>query len=329
MERNSIAARIICFDAAIDTAARLVQSQSGLGHRAYDKIIQDLRSSQGSLQNLLGQAEQMGQLPDGVCSDASLSLQSDLNQVSLSVHDYTTLAIKASPELDPVLSHLHSWSASHSDPGLSSAMAASGDIAADANAWTEGLLRSLDDVLTTVQQFEGTARSSEQDDNEKAWLTQQTDVCFRSLSSLRAGHVQGSIQRLIRSLTHMHTDVPLGALASACRQIFPILQAYRSAYEKLILDFCQFHIETNRMAFHLATSFSTLCQQGFCQPPEKADGDAEKSGDVEAGTGLGEGEGGEDISKDVGDDEDLGDLAQEGGEKDEKQDIEDQQDAVD
>ncbi|KAI7279842.1 midasin [Hortaea werneckii] len=329
MERYSITARVICFDVAIDTAARLVQSQSGLGHRAYDKILQDLRSSHGSLQNLRGQAEQMGQLPGGVSSDASLSLQSDFNQVAVSVHDYTSLAIKASPELDPVLSHLHSWSASHADPSLSSAIAANDDIAADANAWTEGLLRSLDDVLTTVQQFGGAARSSEQDDNEKAWLTQQTDVCFRSLSSLRADHVQGSIQRLIRTLTNMHTDVPLGALASACRQIFPILQAYRTAYEKLVLDFCQFHIETNKMAFHLATSFSTLCQQGFCQPPEKADGDAEKSGDVEAGTGLGEGEGGEDISKDVGDDEDLGDLAQEGGETDEKQDIEDQQDAVD
>ncbi|KAI6965155.1 midasin, partial [Hortaea werneckii] len=36
-EANSITARIICFDVAIDTAARLVQSQSGLGHRAYDK----------------------------------------------------------------------------------------------------------------------------------------------------------------------------------------------------------------------------------------------------------------------------------------------------
>ncbi|OTA33638.1 hypothetical protein BTJ68_08209 [Hortaea werneckii EXF-2000] len=328
-DTNSITARIICFDVAIDTAARLVQSQGKLGHRTYDKIFENLQSSHGSLQNLREQAEQIEQLPYGVCSDASLSLQSGLNQVAVSVYDYTSLAIKASPELEPVLSHLNSWSASHADSNLSGTMAANDDIAADANAWTEGLLRSLDDVLTTVQQFGGTARSSEQDENEKAWLTQQTDVCFRSLSSLRADHVQGSIQRLIRSLPHMHTDVPLGALASACRQILPILQAYRTAYEKLILDFCQFHIETNRMAFHLATSFSTLCQQGFCQPPEKADGDAEKSGDVEAGTGLGEGEGGEDISKDVGDDEDLGDLAQEGGEKDEKQDIEDQQDAVD
>ncbi|KAI6899274.1 midasin, partial [Hortaea werneckii] len=328
-EANSITARIICFDVAIDTAARLVQSQSGLGHRAYDKVLQDLRSSHGSLQSLQGQAEQIGQLPDGVCSDASLSLQSDLNQVAVSVYDYTSIAIKASPELEPVLSHLHSWSASDVDSESSSAFAANDHIAADANSWTEGLLRSLDDVLTTVQHFGPTGRPAEQDDNEKAWLIQQTDVCFRNLSSLRADHVQGSIRRLIRSLPHMHTDVPLGALASACRQIFPILQAYRAAYEKLILDFCQFHIETNRMAFHLATSFSTLCQQGFCQPPEKADGDAEKSGDVEAGTGLGEGEGGEDISKDVGDDEDLGDLAQEGGEKDEKQDIEDQQDAVD
>ncbi|KAI7161272.1 midasin [Hortaea werneckii] len=328
-EANSITARIICFEVAIDTAARLVQSQSGLGHRPYDKILQDLRSSHGSLQNLQGQAKQMRQLPDGVCSDANLSLQFDLNQVAVSVHAYTSIAIKASPELEPVLSHLHSWSASEVDSESSSAIAANDDYAADANAWTEGLLRSLDDVLTTVQQFGPTGRFAEQDDNEKAWLIQQTDVCLRDLGSLRADHVQGSIRRLIRSLPHMHTDVPLGALASACRQMFPILQAYRAAYEKLILDFCQLHIETNRMAFHLATSFSILCQQGFCQPPEKADGDAEKSGDVEAGTGLGEGEGGEDISKDVGDDEDLGELAQEGGEKKEKQDIEDQQDAVD
>ncbi|RMY02025.1 hypothetical protein D0868_08182 [Hortaea werneckii] len=181
-EANSITARIICFEVAIDTAARLVQSQSGLGHRAYNKILQDLRSSHGSLQNLQGQAEQMGLLPDGVCSDASLSLEFDLNQEAVSVHAYTSIAIKASPELEPVLSHLRSWSASDVDSESSSAIAASDNIAADANAWTEGLLRSLDDVLTTVQQFGSTGRPAEQDDNEKAWLIQQNDTMCRAAS---------------------------------------------------------------------------------------------------------------------------------------------------
>src|SRR5690554_7095986 len=55
------------------------------------------------------------------------------------------------------------------------------------------------------------------------------------------------------------------------------------------------------------TTAATLFAKGFCQPADENDGEEGPAG-VESGTGLGDGEGAEDISKDVGDDEDLSEI---------------------
>jgi midasin len=89
------------------------------------------------------------------------------------------------------------------------------------------------------------------------------------------------------------------------------------------------HASTANLLHRLSKSFIQIGTQGFCQPPEKSN-DSQKGKDdkLESGTGLGEGEGAEDISKDIEDDEDLEDLAQE--QKGEREgSIEEQEDAVD
>lgn len=83
------------------------------------------------------------------------------------------------------------------------------------------------------------------------------------------------------------------------------------------------------MSSQLAKLFTTIAREGFCSPKEKDQTSQGEDSKLEAGTGLGDGEGAEDISKDVGDDEDLDELAQENtGEKNDKE-IEDEKDAVD
>ncbi|CAG9950478.1 unnamed protein product [Clonostachys rosea f. rosea IK726] len=81
------------------------------------------------------------------------------------------------------------------------------------------------------------------------------------------------------------------------------------------------------MALHLTKSFAQIAAKGFCTPQEKSEETA-NSGKLESGTGLGDGEGAEDISKDIQDDEDLTELAQEPN-KEKNEEMEDEKDAVD
>ena len=84
------------------------------------------------------------------------------------------------------------------------------------------------------------------------------------------------------------------------------------------------------MGYELSSSFVELGTKGFCTPPDQSSGEAEAGQEqkLEGGTGLGEGEGAKDISKDIGDDEDLTELAQEPDQKRDGDEIEDEKDAV-
>ncbi|EOO03061.1 putative midasin protein [Phaeoacremonium minimum UCRPA7] len=82
------------------------------------------------------------------------------------------------------------------------------------------------------------------------------------------------------------------------------------------------------MAYNLSRSFTQLASEGFCTPQEKSNETSGDSGKLESGTGLGDGEGADDISKDIQPDEDLSELAQE-PDKERDGEIEDEKDAVD
>ncbi|KAF3354041.1 putative RING finger protein [Verticillium dahliae VDG1] len=71
-----------------------------------------------------------------------------------------------------------------------------------------------------------------------------------------------------------------------------------------------------------------LTAKGFCTPQDKSDETQGDAGKLESGTGLGDGEGAEDISKDIQPDEDLSELAQEPN-KERNSEMEDEKDAVD
>ena len=148
--------------------------------------------------------------------------------------------------------------------------------------------------------------------------------------SFRALHVSGIAMALSGTLDKLgHLDPSnLQVALSLFRVSAPIFEQFglisQHIYEGLVAS----HIEACRLAITLARSFSAVAKEGFCSPTEPSKGE-EKSGNLEAGTGLGEGEGAEDISKDVGEDEDLADLAQTADAEKRDGEMEASKDAVD
>ncbi|PYH91361.1 midasin [Aspergillus ellipticus CBS 707.79] len=149
--------------------------------------------------------------------------------------------------------------------------------------------------------------------------------------ALRALHISGirtSLESVLEKLQHLQNratpSMPFAIALVA--SLLPIMNKYHHICKDVVDRYLTVHREAVKMTYILAKSFGQIASEGFCSPAE-ASTEESKSGKLESGTGLGEGEGAEDISKDVGDDEDLSELAQEQkGESTE--DIENSEDAV-
>ncbi|KAI5287449.1 hypothetical protein KEM54_005993, partial [Ascosphaera aggregata] len=143
------------------------------------------------------------------------------------------------------------------------------------------------------------------------WLMKSDQLLSKSLAELHMSDISGELQSVLsqmRQITKDHQQVPLAS--AVLGSIAPIVQQYRHICVDLVGRYIKFNRELSKMACLLAKSFVQIANEGFCSPAENSE-EQGKSDNIESGTGLGEGEGADDISKDVQDDEDLSDLAQE------------------
>lgn len=165
----------------------------------------------------------------------------------------------------------------------------------------------------------------------QGWLSKSDQTLTKVLAELHMTEVSGELDVVmgrIQTCSPGSSDRLL-VLASLISSVAPIVQQYYLVCTSLVEHYVSLNRETCKMAYILTKSFTQLASEGFCSPQEKSN-DQDKSDKLEGGTGLGEGEGAEDISKDIQDDEDLTDLAQEKQKMDDekKDDIEDAEDAV-
>lgn len=145
----------------------------------------------------------------------------------------------------------------------------------------------------------------------QAWLLKSDQLLAKSMAELHMADISSDLASVLNHLQKFAKEPHQLKIASALvASVAPIVQQYRHICADLVGRYVNFNRELSKMAYLLARSFTQIASEGFCSPAEKGE-DAGKSDKVESGTGLGEGEGAEDISKDVQDDEDLSDLAQE------------------
>ncbi|KEF59451.1 uncharacterized protein A1O9_04295 [Exophiala aquamarina CBS 119918] len=179
-------------------------------------------------------------------------------------------------------------------------------------------------ALQMLQVVKGNMPTSVEDAN---WLVKSNRAAFQTHESMHVGIIAAAAHDIFASLQYVHPD-ELAAASSLLLVASPIIEQYFEILGDLIRRQTAVHIETCRLAIQLAVSFTALAREGFCRPSDPSNGE-EQSGKLESGTGLGEGEGAEDISKDVGDDEDLSELAQAEGQDKNDGEIENAEDAVD
>jgi midasin len=309
------------------TCRRLVVAHSQLSGRDYSTQIQGLEKLEGQIAQLQQEGQSLPRLPVDLSCKSLTAAEARLGSVEEELRSFTSLVSNNHRELGALVTPITAWMGIGA--GLIALEEKNGVSTMRADNWLMSTFKSLDQVLAAVQEL--SASSLAADKTKKGWIIQEFQELSRQLEILRPEATGESVLSLLGSLRSVNTSTDLPAVRAASGELLPIIAMYGATLKNLVKAVGTLHTQTNETAFQLASSFVQLAQQGFCSPPEKADGKDQQSGDVEAGTGLGDGEvdGAEDISKDIKDDEDLSELAQQPKADGTKEDIEDSKDAVD
>ena len=195
--------------------------------------------------------------------------------------------------------------------------------------YVKDIFSAMDLILGTMQDVEAVLKGLPASAEDAAWLVKEEQTLSAALNALHSSQISNALQILLDSIQHLQENTDFRDVGALFASVRPILDQYVASHVYLLDRFDTLHASTANLLHRLSKSFIQIGTQGFCQPPEKStDEQKGKDDKLESGTGLGEGEGAEDISKDIEDDEDLEDLAQE--KKDEREgSIKEEDDAID
>ncbi|KIW15707.1 hypothetical protein PV08_05757 [Exophiala spinifera] len=195
------------------------------------------------------------------------------------------------------------------------------------SSWDDHLRTLIDQIFVALQRWSSAQEDRPNSVEDQGWLTKADRCAAQATRAMQIDSISAGIGSLLHSLHCLGPNdfvvaCDLLRVASPVFEQFCDICVHSHSQQEVV------HLETCRLALQLANSFNALLSQGFCRPSEPSEGE-EQSGKLESGTGLGEGEGAEDISKDVGEDEDLSELAQTGQNDDRDDEMENAEDAVD
>jgi midasin len=187
-----------------------------------------------------------------------------------------------------------------------------------------------DTILVAIEKHKKATTDLPSSTDDPNWLVKNDTSLANSIGSLHSDNIISQIGEAFNILRCLNlkdstTSKTAGAVFTVA---LPIFQQYFNILQQSVIRYAQLHRTTCKTSYILTKTFIQIATQGFCTPSEKSDAQDGKTEKLEGGTGLGEGEGAEDISKDIQDDENLDELAQEPN-TGEKGEMEDEKDAVD
>ena len=305
-----------------ETQGRLSQSDSG-------EVLSYLNSYKTKISKIQAEVASLPELPQGISSTAHLEVFTRYQATAKEFQSQLKHKEAEYPNLAFVFVQIGKWTTFNEvDRDYDSKEPDTLLFSLFANS----ILDAVNSVLVAVQRMREALDSTSIATEDTRWLLEVDKVLANGLEKLQGGNIDNILGSVISQIPHLDVsesqDIKL--TSALCAVILPIVGQYESTLQKAFLRYAKLHVSLCRVASVMANTFRQLIEEGFCSPKEDSRSAQEGDEKLEGGMGLGEGEGAEDISKDIEDDEDLTDLAQK-GEKDDseqKKDIEDQDDAV-
>lgn len=308
----------------LKTGLELVKIHDKLGSKVSEDVQNMLLSWIDVFENLVRLVDSLPDLPKGIKSTTSNDLERNIDQALFSLRQDLTKSCIQWPSLDFILRQILPWTTVKSAPIARTPQ--NGSIL----ALDQKIAKTCDYILVAVENIAKSIAVMPSSVDDPSWLI-KTDTCLGgNFGSNHTREIISQIEEAFEVLGSLDVDDDeTGKTAGALFAVaLPIFQQYSNIISSFSERYAQLHRATCKMTYILTKIFTSIASEGFCTPSEVADAQAGKADKLEEGTGLGDSEGAEDISKDIQNDEDLSDLAQEQSKGDNKN-IEDEKDAVD
>ncbi|MCJ1389381.1 hypothetical protein MMC18_002238 [Xylographa bjoerkii] len=311
----------------IEVGVTIIKQHNSLGAIDCATTINALRRWKGTITDLASRFDQLPALPLGVSSSSHLELFRD-STAALEMFSMELSALKSQePLIGFAIDQVLVWTSidcpleNRTTNGVHSVSLTDTD---------QTISTLVDTILVGIQRVQETMAALPTSYEASGWVLLANTARVKGLRVLRVSELTAKIDCALSKLQYLLQTSPqdLNVAVALYHVALPIVKQYGAIYTKILRQYLEFHVSLCRMACVLSASFKQILVQGFCGPSDKSAVEEGRNEKLEGGTGLGDGEGAEDISKDIQDDEDLSELAQEGRKDKGEEDIEDEKDAV-
>ena len=312
----------------VDVAVVVIKQHNGLGRIHTPMALEGLGQWTQRLGSLAMKFAQLPTLPLGL----STSVHGQTFEESQRALDQLITDIKRWKKEEPIISFALDQVLLWASPGANmDDTHTNGVYMTSVSEFDQEISNIIDTILVGMQHMQEALSATPSTSEEKAWLLRADASQVQGIKALHVKIVSGMTENALGQLLYLSSMTPnsLEIAAARCAVALPIIEQYEIIHLDAIRQHLKFHTSLGRLVCILTTCFKEIVAQGFCNPSEKSSTEDEKADKLEGGTGLGDGMGATDISKDIQDDEDLSELAQDGSKHDIEEGIEDEEDAVD
>ena len=304
----------------------IIEKHAGLGGTDASEVIEGLTHWKDRVLVTLSAFDDLPELPATLTSSRHVQTLGEAEDLLRALQVHLQRLLAHNPALSFVVKELERWT----ELKLTTCEdQTNGQQLLELEEFDQSVSSVLDSILVAVQRTKEACMSTPTTDEDAAWLRRMDCSLASSHEGLCTGEVSRLLEGTLANMQHLSADDDvLGAASAVCAMAMPILEQYRTIRQAALARHLKFHRSLCKLASLLAQSFSQIAVEGFCTPRDNLDAQSAGTEKLEGGTGLGEGVGAEDISKDVQDDEDLSELAQQREREDKREKTDDQNDAV-
>ncbi|KAK2756745.1 AAA ATPase midasin [Arachnomyces sp. PD_36] len=322
--KTDLSGKLTWLSTIIGVGVSILRIHAGFGQMDFSAITASLQNWKEQLNTLITQLQQSKDFPNGLSSEVQENMVTQARAYLADIKSEACRFLNERPDISFVLEQIIPWTELGSIPDLETNTDKS---STTIEAIDKSLLNAMDMIFVSLQRIDGSLKSSPTSTEDAGWLAKSSQALAKATKELHISEISHAIASVLNQLQYLSSETGVSTGAALIATVLPIIQQYQSICDDVLGKYLSLHREICKMAYIMAQSFTQIASEGFCSPSEASNEDGE-TGKLESGTGLGEGEGAEDISKDVQDDEDLSELAQQQKAEDDKEEIEDTEDAV-
>ena len=316
----------------IEAGSVIIEKHGNMGRIDHSNLLSDLRLWKDKIIAANASFDRLPKLPPNLSSSQHEEAHHNAEGLLETFNTGLQTLIETSPGLAFVLKQIVLWANADVAPNNSQVNSQVNDEPPTSLIHLDKrVVKALDSILVAMQRMQDILTAIPSSDEDATWLINAESCLAKSLQNLYHREVSDMLREAMGQIQYLSAanDGDVSAAGALFALALPVVQQYRNIVQTSFDRYAELHCALCKLADHLAHSFLQVVQDGFCSPAEDSAAEAGGTEKLEGGTGLGEGEGAEDISKDIQDEEDLSELAQGMETSKEKEAIEDQEDAVD